>query len=156
MSKRWLVILLLISAAFNLAVMGSFIYLRSIRPPFSPGFPKELGEKGHWRGKGPGGHGPMFMFTDSTRALHEEFKDTKQELMLELAKDPIDTAKIEAIIKRSLSSQAALERDLADRLIRLRKSMSPEEAKEHFTLRAREIDERGFDRPFNKHKRRKH
>lgn len=136
MSKRWLTILLLISAAFNLAVVGSFIYLRSTRPPHHPGA---------WHHRGPDfrrdddGPGPRFMFTDSTRALHTAFQDTKRELMLELAKDPVDMTRIEAIISRSMSSQAQLERDLADRLIRFRQAMTPEEARIHFTRRAEDI-----------------
>jgi len=136
MSKRLLIILLLVSFSFNLAVVGSFIYLQSTRPPRHPH---------NWHHRGPDsprdqdGPGPRFMFTDSTRALHTCFQDTKRELMLELAKDPVNMTQIEAIISRSLSTQAQLERDLADRLIRFRKAMSPDEAREHFTRRAEEI-----------------
>ncbi len=154
MNKRWLIILLLVSAAFNLAVVGSFIYLRSTRPPFPPGRFKEWRDEGHRRGKGPGGPGPMFMFNDSTRALHDQFQNTKRELMLELAKDPLDMPKIEANITRSLNAQAALERDMADRLIRFRNTMTPEEAREHFNRRAEEMRRRdNHNHKYNKSRR---
>jgi hypothetical protein len=137
MSKRWLIILLLISAAFNLAVVGSFIYLQSTRPPHHP---REWHHRGPDSRRGHDGPGPRFMFTDSTRALHASFQDTKRDLMLELAKDPVDKTRIEAIISGSLSAQAKLERDLAERLIRFRSAMTPDEAREHFTRRAEEIE----------------
>lgn len=159
MSKRWLIILLLISVAFNLAVLGSFIYLRSTRPPCPPGRPRpprEWGHKGRGPGRGPGGPAPFIEFGDSTKLLFDRFDKIKQELMRELAKDPINMAQIESIVSRSLGAQADLERDLVDRLIRLRKTMTPEEAKEHFSRRAEEIQRRNFDRPNITHKRRKH
>lgn len=156
MSKRWLIILLLISASFNLAVMGSFIYLRSTRPPFPPGPPKEWGHRGPGPGKGRGGPGPMFEFGDSTQVLFERFDKVKLEMMRELAKDPLDMTRLDTIVNRSLGAQADLERDLVDRLIRFRKSLTPEEAKEHFTRRAEEMERHNTERPFNKHQRRRH
>ncbi len=154
MNKRLLVILLLVSAAFNLAVVGSFIYLRSTRPPFPPDRFQRWQDRDHHRDKEHDGPGPMFMFDDSIKALHQAFKDTKRELMLELAKEPLDMAKIDAIVARSLSAQAALERDLADRLIRFRKSLTPEEAREHFTRRAEYEPRRDFNRQNHKKSRR--
>ncbi len=65
--------------------------------------------------------------------------------MLELAKDPLDMPQIEAIITRSLNAQVALERDMADRLIRFRNTLTPEEAREHFSRRAEDMQRRDND-----------
>ncbi|MCB5229736.1 MAG: periplasmic heavy metal sensor [Candidatus Cloacimonetes bacterium] len=146
MNKRWLTILLFISIAFNLAILGSFVYLHYIRPPY----PRSMRQ--HWQQRTsstPNGQfrpDSRFMFSDSTRAHRREFEDAKKELMLELAKDPVDTAKINAIVERSLAAQGKLERDLAEHLLRYRENMSPEEAKEHFTSRAQRMDRRRSDR----------
>ncbi len=149
MNKRWLTILLFVSIAFNLAILGSFVYLHYIRPPY----PRSMRQ--HWQQRmssTPNGQfrpDSHFMFSDSTRAHRREFEDAKKELMLELAKDPVDTAQINAIVDRSLAAQGKLERDLAEHLLRYRESMSPEEAKEHFTSRAQRMDRRRSDRRRN-------
>lgn len=98
----------------------------------------------------------MFDFGDSTQILFERFDKIKLEMMRELAKDPLDMATIDTIVNRSLGAQADLERDLVNRLIRFRKSLTPEEAKEHFTRRAQEMERHRQERPYQRHKRRNH
>ncbi|MDP2172975.1 MAG: hypothetical protein Q8M98_04175 [Candidatus Cloacimonadaceae bacterium] len=150
MNKRWLIILLLISASFNLAVLGSYIYFRSIRPcPMDmrgphPGHPApefHRGE-GHWR----------FMGDDSIKVLREEFGCTKKQLMDELAKDPINTEDINRIIETSLAAQIRLEREMGKRLIKMRNEMSAEEAQEFFSKRREEMQRRRNDQQ-NKYRR---
>jgi len=53
MNKRWLLILLLISAAFNLAVLGSFVYLRGFHPRHHHSPQREWRDKDRWPGKIP-------------------------------------------------------------------------------------------------------
>jgi len=144
MSKHWLVILLFISFAFNLAVIGSFIYLRlTMGPPPPP--PMEDGRGPHrYR------HDDSLRFKDSEEVnkLRDQFRETKQELMSELAKDPINEARLNSIVDSSLVIQTKLERELGTSLIKLRKSMTPAEAKEFFTKRMDNIQ--------NMHNRRQH
>lgn len=147
MNKRWLVIILIVSIAFNLAVLGGFLYMRHKRNTFM------RSRHNNWqeRGSRTGGRNwnPHIMLDDSTRVRRESFNNAKKELMLELAKEPVDMNKIDSIIEHSLKAQNELERDLAVRLIHMRNDMTPEEAKEHFTRRAEYIgkrNERGDNR----------
>lgn len=134
MNRRWLIILLLISVAFNFAVLGSFVYLKNSRAqserdrPYGPAMRRD--------NRGPK-ENPAF--SDSTRALWNEFADIKAEFMLELSKDPLDMDSLDDILARSLANQAILENDMAERLIRHRQSMSASEAKEFFMQRYEEM-----------------
>lgn len=141
MSKRWLIILLLISVAFNLAVLGSMAYLSFFRPCPAPGM--RMGP--------PPDHPPMFgkagkgfpgFGNDSLRVMRQKFNDTKKELMTELANDPVDEARVQQIISRSLEAQAALERDLGNKLLEMRRGMTASEAKEHFSAMREHIEMR--------------
>lgn len=145
MNKRWLILLLLISASFNLAVLGSFIYFRSIRPcPLDmpgprpgphPEFPRH---NGAWK----------FFDDDSIKALREEFGAQKKQLMDEIAKDPIDEEHINSIIESSLSAQIKLEREMGRRLIKMRNEMSADEARDFFTKRREEMHQRRNNQPY--------
>lgn len=135
MNKRWLIILLLVSFAFNLAVLGSFIYLRVFfgsrfcPPPPSPHLSQgrpDMPFKEMW---------DRLPEDDEIPRLRDEFMNTKIGLMKELAKDPINEETIKNILEQSLINQSALERKLADRLIMLRKTMTAEEAQEYFGKR---------------------
>jgi len=145
MNKKLLYILLLISLAFNLAFVGSYIYIHATRPHHE--FSRHRGKDHDRRGWFP------FEESDSTRALRDTFMLTKKELMQELAKDPINEPAIQAIIQRSLQAQAVLETDLGKRLLELRKKQSPQEAAQFFQERIKRMDERRNERRDN-HKRR--
>jgi len=81
----------------------------------------------------------MWADSDSIRALRTTFRQTKEEFMQELAKEPINEATLNTVLERSLAEQSVLERQLGQRLIERRKEMSPEEAKEFFNRRAERI-----------------
>ena len=131
MSKRWLTIILLISVSFNLAFIGSFIYLhRFHRHPQLPGRNEEM------RGPRPFFGHPPFERDEEIRKLRYQFENIKHSLMLELAKDPVDMTKVNALIDSSLVAQNTLERRLAERMVAYRKTLTAEEAKEHFQRRA--------------------
>lgn len=146
MNKRILVFLLLVSFAFNLAILGSFIYFRVFfggmhcPPPPPPEFREGRPDFPHhemWE---------RLPIDEEMHQLRKDFGNKKNELMLELAKDPIDEAKINAILAESLTHQSSLERKLGDRLIQLRKTMTADEAKEFFGKRAEFMTKRNFDR----------
>ncbi|MDD2228978.1 MAG: hypothetical protein PHY48_06170 [Candidatus Cloacimonetes bacterium] len=137
MSKRWLAILLFISLSFNVAVLGSFIYFRVFVHPSCP--PPHQSEH---RGGGMPAE-PRFMTQDpEIDKLRERFNNTKLNLMQELSKDPLDEAKIASIIDSSLIAQNQLERTLGGNILAYRKTMSAEEAREHFQRRIKHIQDR--------------
>lgn len=134
MSKKLLFILLLVSLAFNLAVLGSFVYLRFVlKPDFPPPPPH------HVRQGKPGPHELKIWQRlepdENIKSMRREFMASKRELMQELAKENLDESRVREILDASLKNQTELETRLGDRLIQLRKTMSAEEAKEFFGKR---------------------
>jgi hypothetical protein len=79
---------------------------------------------------------PPFERDEEIRNLRKNFEDIKHSLMLELANDPVDMKKVNALIDSSLIAQNILEQKLAERMVAYRKTLSAEEAKEHFLRRA--------------------
>lgn len=139
MTKRSIVILLFVSLAFNLAVLGSILWVhfsRAACPAETPlgrlqrtALPQHL-------------HDGHMMWSPEIRQLHTHFNDSKIELMNELAKDPINETDITAIIDSSLDAQSSLERALGYRLLDIRKQMSAAEAEDYFSSRARQMKQR--------------
>lgn len=140
MSKRLITILLIISFAFNVAVLGTFIYMRtscSLRPfhrttkeverPAQTPNPEER---------------PQIVENEAVIARADEFRKTRKDLYTELAKDPINEARINGIIEKSLVAQTALERELGASMLELRKNMNADEAKIHFDNRIKRLEER--------------
>lgn len=140
MSKHWITILLIVSLAFNLAVLGSFLFLQFRH--HHPHRDRDLRYSRPHEEFGPRDERWIPLQSDSTRVLRENFIQAKRELMQELAKDPLNEANINEIIERSISAQTLLERDLGLHLIEVRRSMSAEEAREHFTRRLENIQPR--------------
>jgi len=139
MNKRWLLILALISLSFNLAFIGSFLYLRFVHlPKHSPMFHSPE-HPHHFRdGKRGGPFGEMGDRLPKDIKLKDAFRDfhqSKRELMHELAQNPIDEAKVAVLLEQSLAKHSALERKLGEKLLELRKTMSADEAKEFFEKR---------------------
>lgn len=142
MSKRWLVALLLISFSFNLAVIGSAIYLRLTMPCPMPG--PAPGQQM----MPPRPESGMMGRDPEIQQLRQRFDDSKVTLMKELAKDPVDEVKINAIIDSSLVVQSNLEHRLGKKILAYRKTMTAAEAREHFQRRADNMKNRSrrFDR----------
>lgn len=150
MTKRTIVILLFISLAFNLAVLGSILWLR-----FSRTCPARAPHSRYQRIALPSHlQDDQVMWNPEIRALHQHFNESKIELMRELAKDPIDETNITAIIDNSLAAQGSLERALAHRLLEIRKQMSAAEAQEYFSARADQMKQRSgaFKHKYNRRK----
>lgn len=143
MSKRWLTVLLLVSFSFNLAVIGSVLYLR-FTMPCPPPFRND-------RRMPPPPHMKPFVDRDSEIVqLRERFDGTKASLMQELSKNPVDEQKVKEIIDSSLVAQNALERRIGEKILAYRKTLSPEEAREHFLRRADRMQHRS--RPYIKNR----
>ncbi len=148
MTKRTVLILLFISLAFNLAVLGSILWLR-----FSRTCPAGALQSGHPRiDLPPHLQDAHVMWSPEIRTMHSHFNESKIELMRELAKDPIDETNITAIIDNSLNAQGTLEHALAQRLLDIRKQMTAAEAEEYFSSRAQQMNRRtqAFRQQYNR------
>lgn len=138
MSKRSITILLFISLAFNLAVVGSMLWVRYTRICPAPAS-QRMHQK---RDLPPHLQDARLMGSPEISELHKQFGDGKLKLMRELAKDPIDEEYITTIIDSSLNTQSSLERALGNRLLDIRKQMSAAEAEDYFSSRADQMEQR--------------
>lgn len=148
MSKRWLIALLLISFSFNLAVLGSFLYFRLAAPcPFNPT------PDGNHRMIPPHDRRPFGDNDKDITELRKQFDNTKESLMQELSKDPVNEARVQEIIDSSLVTQNELERRLGSKILAYRKTMNAEEAREHFLRRAEHMRKRSRQIEQNRNRR---
>jgi uncharacterized membrane protein len=140
MSKRWIVILLCISLAFNIAVMGMFLFMTVYhRPPFCPPG-MERGRDGDRERKPDAELNPaMRKLMDENKAEMRKFRDDfaqkRRDFMLILANDTLNVKAAEAAMEASLKAHEDLERKLGSSMINLRKNMKPADAKAFFTER---------------------
>lgn len=143
MSKRSTSILLIISLAFNLAVLGGFIF-RQIWRPITPQLKDFQAERAQRRIELDRSDPALRPPTESeeTRELRKAFRQTKEDFMTQLANEPVNEEKLKESLEQSLSQQVELERSLGESLILRRKEMSPEEAQEHFMRRVERMRER--------------
>lgn len=122
-----LFILLLISLIIN-GILGTVLYSNIKRLNHTMHFYAQR-QEGSWDGR----FGPGRDADPQITALRDSFMATKRDLMAELAKDPLDEAKVRAIIEKSVSAQGKMEKALGTKLLEQRKTMGAEEAKEHFS-----------------------
>jgi hypothetical protein len=133
MSKHLLTILLLISVALNAGIIGGMLVM---------GVYRQNHDIHHYRdsmeNRDPHERDyfyPRVFEDENIKALRDTFRFTKDELMLELARENVDEAAIRAIIEESVNAQGSMERALGAKLLELRKTMSADEAEEYFTRR---------------------
>lgn len=140
MSRKWIVILLFISLAFNLAVMSMFIYATIFHrapfcpPPMRP--PMEMGGREHHKDKLDRDKFP-FSAENKTeiKELRDTFKQKRREFMQTMQSDKFTEQEALAAMEASLKAQENLEKKLGSSLIEMRKKMSDAEAKEFFERR---------------------
>lgn len=147
MSKRLLTILLFISLAFNLAVLGSVFWLHTRIP--KPPHPRH---ENFQRPRLPE-HLQDLPWDPQLKELRKDYDRDRIQLLRELAKAEYQEATALALIDSSLAAQNKLEIMLANRLLTLRTQMSAEEAEEYFRTRADHIEKRS-DRFRKMHERR--
>ena len=147
MSKHLIVILLLISLAFNLAVLGMFLYTAKYhKAPFNPH--RIFGPIDR---SGPGWerfhHRRDTLETrldnnDEIRKLRDDYRQMRINFLQVMMKDKFLEQEAAAAMQASLKAQENLEKKLGESLIELRKKLSPEEAKALFKERMDRIERR--------------
>ncbi|MCB5258936.1 MAG: hypothetical protein PHN71_01040 [Candidatus Cloacimonetes bacterium] len=135
MSKRLITMLLIVSLAFNLAVLSSIIWLhyRLPHPPHHTGSYERPRLPEHIKSM------PMDKELGDMRREYDEYRIR---FMRKLALEDYSEQNLIAIIDSSLAAQHKLEEALGTRLINLRKQMSAEEAFEYFNARADIMEQR--------------
>jgi hypothetical protein len=140
MNKHWLVIVLFVSLAFNLAVMLMFAYISIYhKPPF------------HFMGQKPGTEllnhkygihhritpKPEEMLTnkDEIMKLKDEFRQKRREFMETLRQENFSEEDALKTMEASRQAQDILEKRLGNSLIEFRKKITAREAKEYFKPR---------------------
>lgn len=138
MSKHLLLILLLISLAFNLAVAVMYCYSAVYhRPLFSPpGWDRDmrLNRETGFHNIRHGRHWPDTLLTnkDEIRQMRLDFSQSRREFMRELRNAKFDLNKTKAALQKSMEAQTRLEKTLGESLIKLREKMTPEQAEKFF------------------------
>lgn len=151
MSKRWIVILLFVSLAFNLAVLGVFLYTSYFnRMPFclyNERPDKELAEHRYSR-EDRERERPEFTLgnRDEIKQLRSEFMQKRREFINTLCKENINEQEVMAAMQASLNAQEKLENLVGTSMLDLRKKMTPEQAKDYFQ---RILDRKRDHRPDN-------
>lgn len=138
MSKHLMTILLLVSLALNAGIIGGLFVMGIFRQNHIIHHSWNRPEYSALRDQDR--RIPLEYDDPDIRALRDTFNVTKKQLMLELAKDPVDEAKVKAIIEESVTAQSNMERALGNQLLELRKTMSAAEANEHFGERFDRIE----------------
>ncbi len=119
MSKRLTGILLIISIAFNLAFLGTFIYHRYIaKPPFPPDFPR----KPH----------PEFLelIKENRKEIHmcrSRFSRAKEDFMKALRDPNTTNDELQEKLSYSMGMLMELERTIGNTLIAAREKLTPEQ-----------------------------
>lgn len=138
MSKRLLYIILLISLAFNIAVLGMFAYVTIYkRQPFCQTETRYRMDRdaNEHRDEDKRFFNLNMENREEIRKLRAEFKENRRDFMEMLWKEDFNEQDALAAMETSINTQQKLDRTLGEALIKLRKNMSQEEAmnfiKEH-------------------------
>ncbi len=140
MNKRWLIIVLFISLAFNLAIMLMFSYMNIYhRPPFCP-----PGMRPHPGQEQDRMHQPIanqkireMMGEDKAemKKFRDDFAQKREAFMKTLSKDTLNVKEAEAAMDASLKAHEDLERHLGQTLIKVRQKITSKEAQTFFKER---------------------
>jgi len=147
MSRHLIITLLIISLAFNLAVLGMFMYTSIYRkPPFCIS-----GMLPNWNKKTPIHDRKDFRrdsldmrlnTNEEIRNLREEFRKARLDFVKVMLKDDFSEKEAVSAMQRSLKLQSQLEKKLGESLIELRQKLPPEEAKRLFRERLERVERR--------------
>jgi len=144
MNKHWLVIVLFISLAFNLAVMIMFAYVSIYhKPPFPHPGMKPRHERDFDRMHRPGMNMKMQEMMGGNKEELKPFRDSfdqKREAFIQsLSRDTLNVKEVEAAMEASLKAHEDLERHLGQSLIKMRSNMSGKEAGVFFKERLKQM-----------------
>lgn len=147
MNKRWLVIVLFISLAFNLAIVAMFSYMSLChKPPFCPPGMKPPFERDHHRMPPPDDNDKIrkLMGEDKEDMIkfRDDFSKKRDAFMKTLVKDTLNVKEAEAAMDASLIAHENLERHLGQSLIKVRQKLSSEEARTIFKDRLDRFNKR--------------
>jgi len=140
MSKRTLIIIVIISLAFNLAFIGTFGLIQLRRRSFLKnnfGAPRELRE--HFRNR-----------KEHIAPFQHDFHQSKIDFIEELKKPDFNEELLNKMLENAIEKQTALEIELGKSLIELRKEMSFEEAQKFFSKFPKNNRKFAPNRPFSK------
>lgn len=156
MNKRWLVIVLFISLAFNLAIVVMFSYMSVChKPPFCPPGMKPPFERDNKRMPPPIENDKIKKMMGEDKAEMKKFRDDfsqkRNAFMKTLIKDSLNVKEAEAAMDASLKAHENLERHLGQSLIKVRQNISSQEAQTIFKERLERFDKKDrFRHKFNK------
>ena len=134
MSKKTILILFIISLAFNLAFFGTFLMHRVIPHPGikspimgRPKLPKHCRED-------------FRNFRESMGEKHREYSKARKQFILSLMEDDLNEEQVLERLNNAVEKQTAMEKEIGLSFIKLRKEMTSEEAKKFFRhdLKAKE------------------
>ncbi len=140
MSNRTLSILVIISLAFNLAFLGSFVYHRFIAgphlpPDFPPHPPREFLENIHQN-------------RELIHDCRERFRDAKTDFMKSLHDPDITDEELRIKLDCSIDLLKDLEENIGKTMIEARKNLTPEQREKMFEHMKNRPRPRRQDRPF--------
>jgi hypothetical protein len=136
MSKRWIVILLFISLAFNLAVMIMFLHITAFRKPlFNPSLRSKYTSSSYERRdseKSRKRPEDMLANKEEIQMLKENFRVKRRDFLNAMRQENFNEQAAIIAMQASLQAQELLEEKLGNSLIEFRKKITPEEAREYF------------------------
>ncbi len=138
MSKRLIIILLCVSLAFNLAVLGMFLYASAThKHPFHRPADRE---------RRPDSEERYSEFTEANRQeirnLRSDFMQKRRAFITILSKDTYDESEAHAAMEASLAAQSKLEGKLGEAMLELRSKMPADEARKLFRARLERLNRR--------------
>ena len=136
MKKKLILILLAVSLAFNLAVIGTFGHHFMMRNMFGRG-PGEGPLHKHALGKMLGMSDAQVQLMEKDREemrklmqpMREELQKNREELFALVDADNVDTVKVDAIVNQISTLQGKIEKTLVSHSIKIRKNMTSEQRK---------------------------
>jgi hypothetical protein len=152
MKQRWLVVVLFVSLAFNLAVMVMFAYISVYhKSPFhsmynKPGM-EQWGRNPEYRHRITPKPEEMLTNKDEIRKLKDEFKSKRRAFMETLRQENFNEEDAFKAMEASWVAQDKLEKRLGNSLIEFRKKITAREAKEYFKPREERKDTPEQDKP---------
>lgn len=126
MSKKTTIIILIISLAFNLAFVGTFLLHRMI---LRPGINNPMMEKPKL---------PIHCREDFRKLRkevdekHRDYLEARRRFVLSLIEEDLDEDQLLKKLDTAIEKQTLAEKEIGLSFIKLRKKMSPEEAKSFF------------------------